>query len=202
MNVPSGASISVPSGGAVALGCTNLSVQGNLAIGSGAVNQGATVSIASTGYVNAGQGTINVGVGWNNNGNFDPGTSTVVIDDGCGFAQFLFTGKTTFYNLILRSNVGRTFVIPAGVNLTVLGKLTLQGAPGLPIQLVSSTGAPAVITLVSGAQVASTNATLSPSVQTVTTTETSVPTLNQYGLALTVLLLLAVGLPKLRKRIE
>ena len=202
ITVPPGGSLSIPAGGTLALGCTNLNVQGNLSLGSGSVDQGATVDIAATGSVNSGQGTINAGVGWNNAGTFDPGTSTVVIDDACGIAQFLFTGRTTFYNLVIRSTVGRTFVIPAGLNLTVLGTLTLQGAPGLPIQLVSSNASPATIALGSNARVVSSNATFSPSVQTMVLSANNIPTLNDYGLIATALLLLMATARVFRRKLK
>lgn len=189
VTIPVAGSFTLPLGGALTLGCSDLGIQGNFSVGAGQIAQAANLSIAVSGLLDGGQGTINVGTSWSNAGTFIPGTSTVIFGDGCGAAPFLLTGSTTFNNLTLTSASGRTFVIPAGHNITVNGTLTLQGVPGLPIQLVSSSGQTAYIALGAGAQVVSSNATVLPNVQI--GNANAIPTLSQYGLAVLVLLLAA-----------
>jgi hypothetical protein len=165
VTVPAGGSLSIPAGGALNLGCVDLNVQGNVAIlGAGQIGA-ATLSIAAAGILQGGSGTITVGGNWINLGSFVAGSGTVVLTGGCATGAVQLTGNSIFSNLALTSATGRTFVIPAGHRITVRGVLTLQGVPGLPIQLVSSSAQIAFIALGGGAQLIATNATVSPSVQ-------------------------------------
>lgn len=100
------------------------------------------------------------------------------------------SGTMVFQNLTLSSTTGRTFVIPVGSNITVLGTLTLQGAPGQSIQLVSSGGGTAVINLGAGATVSRSFTTVAGNVQIgAAQVAASIPTLSEYGIMLLVLIL-------------
>lgn len=192
--VPSGASLSIPSSGALDLGCTDLDVLGSLSVGAGQISQAATVGIGAGGTLEGGSGSITLGGDWNNDGTFVPGTSTVILADGCGSLPAQLAGNTTFHNLTLISTSGRTFVIPAGSNITVTGTLTLQGAPGQPIELTSSGPQTAIISLGPDAQVVRSNATVPPTVQIgAIDPSTAIPTLNAYGLIGLAALLAAVA---------
>ena len=190
MVVPIGGTIDIPPGGAFSLGCSALDVQGVFNVSSGQVNDAAGVSIAGTGSVNGGSGTISLSGDWSNNGSFQAGTGSVVFTDGCASGPMQITGTTVFNNLTLSSTNGRTFVLPAGANLTVTGTLVLQGTSGQPIQLVSSSGQTAVINLGPQAQVFRNFATVAGTVQIgMQTVAHSIPTLNVYSLLALALLL-------------
>lgn len=185
VTVPPGGNLIVPAGGALGLGCTALNVSGGFALNSGQVNGAAGVGIGASGTLNAGSGTLRVSGNWSNSGSFVPGTSTVVFNDGCASGPITISGNTTFHNLTLTSTNGRTFVLPEGSHLTVNGVLTLQGAPGNPIQLVSSGAGTAVVSLGPGATVVRDNATVNGNVQIGAVSATAnVPTLSEWALML------------------
>ncbi|MFZ1545993.1 MAG: IPTL-CTERM sorting domain-containing protein [Candidatus Nitrotoga sp.] len=186
--------MTIPTGATFDLGCTNIDAQGSLLMDSGQIINADSIGIGVLGVLEGGSGSISVGGNWDNSGTFIPGTSTVVFADGCSVTPAQLTGNTTFHNLTLISTNGRTFVFPAGSNITVNGTLTLQGAPGLPIQLVSSSGQAAVIALGPNAQVVRSNANASPNVQIgAISSATAIPTLNEYGLMILALLLAAMA---------
>jgi hypothetical protein len=188
--VPSGASLSIPSGGGLDLGCTDLDLQGDLSVGPGQISQAASVGIGAAGTLDGGSGSITLGGDWNNAGTFVPGTGTVILADGCGSLPAQLAGNTIFHNLTLISGSGRTFVVPAGSHITVTGTLTLQGTPGMPIQLTSSGPQTAVISLGPDAEVVRSYATVPPTVQIGAVDPTAaIPTLDEYGLAGLALLL-------------
>jgi hypothetical protein len=193
VTVPPGGSLSIPAGASLHLGCTDLNVQGNVSVGAGQISQAATIGITSSGVLDGGSGTISVGGNWNNFGTFVPGSSTVIFTDGCSTAPAQLTGNTVFYNLTLTSTNGRTFVLPAGHSITVDGTLTLQGLPGLPIQLVSSSEQTAFVTLGAGAQLVSSYATVPPSILIGAANIEAIPTLGEYGLFILTLLLAAIA---------
>lgn len=200
VTVPTGGSLAIPSSGTLNLGCADLNIHGGLTVGAAQINQSANINIGASGNLAGGQGTINLGGNWNNAGTFIPGTSTVIFGDGCSVGPFQLTGNTIFHNLTLRSTNGGAFVIPAGHHITVNGTLTLQGASGLPVQLVSSSGQTAFITLGPGANVVSTDASVAPNVQigAVSVGPQSIPTLSEYGLFMLALLLtIAAANPRL-----
>lgn len=189
INVPVGGSMDVPAGGTMNLGCSTLNVQGTFNVNSGQLSGAGGVTIAATGTVN-GQGTMSVSGNWSNSGAFAPGTGTVVFTDGCAVGPIQITGTTVFNNLTLTSSNGRTFVIPAGANVTVNGTLTLLGASGQPISLVSSAGQTAVINLGPSAHVVQNFVNVGGNVQIgALSSPQSIPTLNEYGLIILSLLL-------------
>lgn len=137
--IPPGSVVSVPATG-LNLACSNLIVQGTLALGTANVQGADAVDIGSSGTVNGGNGTISLHGNWNNSGQFAAHQSTVIAEDGCGLPATTFTGNTTFFNLIIRSSVGKPFSIPSGATITVLGTLTIQGTAGNPVSLAGSGG--------------------------------------------------------------
>ncbi len=164
VTVPAGGSLAIPAGGALNLGCLDLNVQGNVAIvGAGTIGA-STLSIAASGVVQGGAGTISLGGHWMNLGSFVAGSSTVILTHGCGIDPVQLTGNTVFNHLTLMSTNGGTYVIPAGRGTYVNGALTLQGI-GSPIQIVSSSAETAFITR--GGALLSSNATLSSGVRLV-----------------------------------
>jgi hypothetical protein len=188
--VPLGATISVPPGGSLNLGCGALDVQGTLNVNSGQISNTGNASIGNTGTVNGGSGTISVSGNWSNSGSFAAGTGTVVMTDGCAAGQIQLAGTTVFNNLILSSTNGITFIIPAGAGITVNGTLTLQGTAGQPIQLISSSGQSAVISLGPQAQVIRNFATVPGTVQIgAASTPQGIPTLSEYSIMALALLL-------------
>lgn len=117
------------------------------------------------------------------------GTSTVVLSDVCGNAQAQLTGNTTFYNLTLISSLGKKFMFPAGTNITVIGTLRLQGAPGNPIQLLSPSGQTININLAPGAQLVNADAQIGPGINITSPAPTAIPTLSEYALAILALMM-------------
>lgn len=184
--------------GAMGLGCTALDVAGTLNMDTGAISGISAVIIAATGTVNGDQGSLSVSGDWNNSGTFVPGTGTVMLTDGCALGPIEITGTTVFNNLTLTSTDGRTFIIPAGENLTVNGVLTLQGAEGQPIELVSSSGVTALISLGPSAQLIQSFANVNANVQIgalqIDSSMRPIPTMSAYGLSLLALLIAAAAL--------
>ena len=162
--IPPGASLDAPSGSIVDLSCSTVDMQGTLNIG-GTLSVDSDVTFGSSAIVSGSNGIISVGGNLSATGPIDTGNNTVVLRDGCIGNTSQISGNFVFQNLTLSSTTGRTFVIPAGANITVLGTLTLQGAPGQNIQLVSSGGGTAVINLGPGATVTRNNATVNGGVQ-------------------------------------
>jgi len=175
--------------------------QGNVRVSSGQINSVSGVTITNTGVLNGDQGTINVSGNWSNSGTFNAGTGTVVFVDGCASGPITLTGPTVFNNLTLSSTTGRTFIVPAGQNITVNGILNLQGTSGQTIQLLSSNGSTAVISLGPQAQVIRNFVNVNAGVQIgALPTPQSIPTLDEYAMILLMLMLLGIAGLNLRSR--
>lgn len=146
--VPVDATVDMPAGTLVDLGCTPVQVQGNLNLLTTQMSTASNFDIAGTGVVNGIAGTLTVGGDLTSGGTFNAGTTAVLLTDGCtGGNTTHLAGTLVFQNLTLSSTSGRAFVIPAGSQITVLGTLTLQGTPAQPIQLLSSGAGTAAISL-------------------------------------------------------
>jgi hypothetical protein len=190
--IPSGSSFDVPAGATIDTACIPVEVEGNLNVHSGQFATGSDLNVASTGAVDDGAGIISIGGDLTSTGTFNAGTGTVKFVDGCAGTPAHLVGTLIFQNLTLSSTAGRAFVIPAGSSITVLGTLTLQGAPGQSIQLISSSSSTAVINLGPAATVVRNFASVAGNVQIGASAATSahaIPTLNQYGVLLLSLLL-------------
>lgn len=196
--IGSGDAQSLTSGASLSLGCGNLDIQGSLLLDNGHIGDVASVTIGAAGELDFQSGTITLGGNWSNSGTFIPGTGSVVFTDACSTGPSQFTGDTTFNNLTLSSSSGRTFVVPAGSHITVNGTLTLQGEPGLPIQLASSSAQTAYILLGPNAQVVRSNATVPANVQIGASVQAEpIPSLSEYGLILLSMLLAAMAVRQL-----
>lgn len=192
--IPSSGSLLLP-GGVLDLACTDLNVQGSTVLGAARIDQSGSVVIGASGTLNGGQGIITVGGNWNNSGSFIPGTSTVVFSDICGSGGGQITGPTTFANLTFSSTSGKPFILPAGHNITVTGNLVIQGSPGNPLQLLSSSGQTAYITLGPAARVTYTDSQVAPNVQigAAVLGPTAIPTLSEYAMLLLASMLIATA---------
>ena len=189
VTVPVGGTINVGSG-SMNLGCAALNVLGTFNLNSGQVSNTGDVTIFAGGTLDGGQGTLSVSGNWSNSGTFIPGTGTVIFTDGCALGPLQITGTTVFNNLTLTSSNGRTFVIPAGANITVNGTLTLQGTSGQPIALASSSAQLAIINLGPTAQVIRNFANVNGNVQIgAAPSVQGVPTLSEFGLIILALLM-------------
>lgn len=193
---PPGSSLDVPSGGSVDQGCIALDMQGTLNLSGGTLTVDTDVTFGAGASITGSNGVIAVGGNLISSGNISTGSNSVVLRDGCDPGNTSqINGNFVFQNLTLTSATGRTFVIPAGVNITVLGTLTLQGATNQNIQLVSSGGGTAVITLGPSATVTRDNVTVNAGVQIgAAPSATNIPTLSEYGLMLMTLLIGLVAL--------
>ncbi|MDF1485602.1 IPTL-CTERM sorting domain-containing protein [Ramlibacter sp. H39-3-26] len=193
--VPVGATFDVPAGAVWDNGCTPLDMQGTLNLNGGTMSVDGAVTFAATGSMPSLGGTLSVGSDLVLNGPLDAGNNTIVMRDGCDPGNTSqITGTLVVQNLTLQSTTGRTFVLPAGVNITVLGTLTIQGTPGQNVQLQSASGT-AVIQLGPGATVVRNFASVPPTVQigAASASLTAIPTLGQYGLALLSMLIGAIA---------
>lgn len=141
ITVPTGGSISL-AGGAMDLGCTDITVAGNLQVGSALITNGHNVTIQANtspdGTLDGGSGSITLAGNWSNSGTFIPGTSSVFFVDnpGCAASSTL-SGNTTFYNLSLVSSLGKAYTFTAGTTQSILNALTIQGTLANPIQITS-----------------------------------------------------------------
>ena len=138
------------------LGCTDITVAGNLQVGSALVTTVHNVAIQAgtspDGTLDGGSGSITLAGNWSNSGTFIPGTSSVFFVDnpGCATSSTL-SGNTTFYNLSLVSSVGKGYTFPPGTTQTILHALTIQGTLANPIQITSGVaGSPGFINLAPG----------------------------------------------------
>lgn len=192
--VAQGARVDIPAGATVDAGCGTVDVQGELNLQSGDLRTGGDMVVAAAGVFNGHGGSLKLGGSLRSDGAFNAGSSTVELTDGCMGNVSLLSGTLVFQNLVLSSTTGRSFVVPAGSQITVLGTLTLQGALGQNIQILSSGAGAAVIGLGPSATVTSNFVTVAGNVQIGAALDTvrSIPTLSEYGV-LILGMLLALG---------
>jgi hypothetical protein len=139
VTIEPGAAWSLPAGTLSVDGGT-LAVRGTLACADGAVTDVNQLSIAAGGAVNnSGACRYAVADGWNQQGAFVPGGSTVRFAPTAPNRQAVLTGETRFANLTV-DTPGASLVLPAGATQRVLGTLTLSGASGAPVAVRSSQG--------------------------------------------------------------
>jgi hypothetical protein len=112
---------------------------GDLTVSGGTVSLGGgtndldcgSLTITNTGTYNGNTGTILLGGNWDNQGTFNPGTSTVTFTDDCGPATTsTITGSTDFYNFIAITANGHILEFESGETQSILNDLVLQGADG------------------------------------------------------------------------
>ncbi len=108
-----------------------------------------SLTIDTGGTLNAGIGSaLHVSDNWNNNGHFNPGTSSVYLADGS--ATTTISGDNAFYNLTIESDEpdpgnralgstnGKTLVFVPNATQTILNNLSIQGSADTLIELRSS----------------------------------------------------------------
>ena len=155
ITVPAGGTLSL-AGGAMSLGCTDLTVGGSLQVDSAFVTNVHNVTIqpgtSPDGTLDGGSGSITLAGNWSNGGTFIPGTSSIFFVDNSGCAtNSVLSGNTTFYNLSLVSSVGKAYTFTAGDTQAILNALTIQGTAASPIQIDSGVpGSPGFIKLAQG----------------------------------------------------
>lgn len=143
ITIPAGGSLSLANG-AMDMGCTDITVAGNLQVGSALITNVHNVAIQAgtspDGTLDGGSGSITLAGNWINSGAFIPGASSIffVDDSGCAPSSTL-SGNTTFYNLSLVSSLGKVYTFTPGATQTTLHALTIQGTLTNPIQITSGT---------------------------------------------------------------
>lgn len=201
-HVPPVASMKVPTAGVLDLSCTELTVEGELDLSGGSLALDANATFASSASV-TGNGLISVGGDLVTNGSLDLDAVSVVLRDGCNAANSSrVAGSLRLRDLTLSSNTGRTFVIPEGINITVLGMLTIQGTAALPVRLLPS-GGTAVIALGPSATLVRTFASVPPTVLIEAGAPPGaapIPTLSQWGLIGISAVLMVMGLGWMRRK--
>ena len=187
--VPATGFMSLSSGGLDAF-CTDVIVAGTLQTNSAPVINVRHVIIQSGGTLDAGSSSFSLGGNWSNAGTFTASGSSIVFGDSCAVNPSSVSGNNTFNNLSFVSSSGKTWQFAASATQTVLGLLNIQGAPGNPLQLVSSVPGQAAAINPLGTQTTanfvSTNVNLGPLPAPVVA---AIPTLNEVGMLLLSLLL-------------
>ena len=95
VTVGPGASLSLD-GGAMNLGCGDLTIEGQVSIGSGSAGGIGNIDI-SGGTLTMDAGAVSLSGDWRNSGTFSAGTGQVVIEDGCGLATSNLSGDNDFH---------------------------------------------------------------------------------------------------------
>jgi len=169
-----------------------LDMQGTLNLDRGTLSVDASAHFGPSAVVSSNGGTLSIGGDLTVSGSLDTGLATLVLRDGCVSNTTRLQGNLMVHNLTLSSTTGRTFVLPAGANVTVLDRLDIQGVAGANVQ-VTSAGGTATINLGPGATVTRTFATVSPNVQIgaapPAVSAAPIPTLGTHAIALLSLLL-------------
>ncbi|MFT3789573.1 MAG: hypothetical protein QM741_00540 [Rudaea sp.] len=136
LTVGAGSSLHVGDG-ALDLGCSDWIIAGSAASGSGSVAGIANLAITG-GSLTAGAGRFALGGDFSDAGAFVPGASRVSIVDACGGGTSTVSGATSFYDLVVASATGKQLVLPAALTQSVAHALTLQGAAGHLLGVLSS----------------------------------------------------------------
>lgn len=132
------------------LGCSDLTVAGTA--NASLANVSGIASLVLSGNFAPGTARLFIGKDFSNGGAFVPGTSVVNFVDACGSGTSALTGTTNFHDLVVTSSAAKSLVLPAGVTQSVAHALTLQGAVGNLLKIVSSAaGTQAQLNVASGA---------------------------------------------------
>jgi len=150
VTVGSGSSLNLGTGN-LALGCADLDVLGTFTAGPVGFTQGRDVTIAASGVMNGNSATLQLSGDWDNTGSFVPGTSTVLIVDGCGLLSGVINGNSSFNNLEIESASGKQVSFTAGSTQTVAGAFAVGGASGFFLKIRSTIGGLAAFLNILGA---------------------------------------------------
>lgn len=126
LTIGDGASLDLGDG-VVDLGCGDLDTDGELELGQGGVVGARHVTIAATGSLDGGSGTLRLAGDWTNAGSFEPDSGVVVFQDGCGVTTATLYGDNTFERLSLASTTGKRFEFEAGTTQTILDHPEILG---------------------------------------------------------------------------
>ena len=133
------------SGGVMDLACTDVVVNGTMNLAGLALTNVRNLTIGSTGSLTLGSGGLITLAGtWNNGGSFTANNGGVAFVDthaSCppGSIATAVIGNTTFHNLSIISASGKLIQFTANSTQTVTGSLSLQGQPGTPLRIESTT---------------------------------------------------------------
>lgn len=95
--------------------------------------------IEPAGMLQAQASTIQLAGNWDNRGTFDAGTGTVRVEDGCSVPETSdIGGSNTFFDLVVTTSTGKKVRFQAGATQSILDHLTLMGAPGNLLMIRSS----------------------------------------------------------------
>lgn len=128
-------------GAATPAGATGLSIGAGstMQLGNALLALGCNdLHIEPTGTLQAQASTIELAGNWDNRGTFDPGTGTVLFEDGCVPNLSSIGENNSFFDLQIITSTGKTVRFQAGATQTILDHLTLMGAPGNRLVIRSS----------------------------------------------------------------
>ena len=132
--------------GQIIMGCTSMTVAGQLDMAQGRLN--GVLNVGLSGQAKGGQGIINLSGNWSNSGAFDPGSSDVNMKDGCKVTVATIAGNTTFHNLTITTASGRQINFTTSSTQGVNAGLTLNGIAGNLLKIRSTTaGSPGFLVL-------------------------------------------------------
>lgn len=138
IHIGPGATVALGNGN-LDLNCLELRLDGNLNLGSGAIEGGGDVKITNVGILEAARGEILLSGNWMNQGLFVPQTSHIQISDGCDRPLSVMTGDTNFYDFSAVTKTGKVLEPESGSSQVFSKQLTLLGsAPGNRLKIRSS----------------------------------------------------------------
>jgi hypothetical protein len=127
-------------------GCADLLLAGTLQLSDGALTGLRSVSIGGGGTLDAEQGSLSWSGDWTNLGEFEEGTSTTSLVDGCGVAVSTVNYGETFHALSLTSTQGREIRFASGETTNVTQSFVATGTAGQPLRIRSTIAGSAAIT--------------------------------------------------------
>jgi hypothetical protein len=137
LNIGSEATV-VLNDGQLKFNCTDLVIAGNLQVGTGTLSDIQHSYIRPGGVVDGQQGVFDVNGDWNNQGDFNPGTSHVNLQDGCSINVAAISGDNSFYKLSLSTDTGKQYNIESGSTQQIAVALSIHGNANAPLVLRSS----------------------------------------------------------------
>ncbi|MGH0033336.1 MAG: hypothetical protein ACQGVC_26415 [Myxococcota bacterium] len=135
LSIPATAALDL-GGGSLALACADLTVDGELRVGSGTLDEAHDVSGAGT--LHGESGTLHVTGDWGPPApSLVGGSGTVAFVDGCGETLATVHGSSTFATLRFESQTGKEYRLAAGTTQTASVFAIEGGGPGNRVVLRS-----------------------------------------------------------------